>query len=284
MKKISLYCVKIIGIVLLITSSFTVYAYTDWSKELIYNDLVRKENEIKVEKAYVEKKKEEKRKQKEERKKQEEEKKKQEEQNNYVGTTNYNSQPVNQISTFNSPVIGNIRIGGILYKDLVKDKNGEYFYLNHNIYGQYDGIGVPFVDFRTDFTGRKTLIYAHSSMAGNGPFNILQNYHYNPGFFQSNRYIDITYYGKNYRYEIFSVYTMGATDEHSDELEYFYYTKYSDEEWAETIQMYKNRSEYNTGVNVSGKDKILILQTCSMDPAYYKKYYSANILIMAKQV
>ena len=59
---------------------------------------------------------------------------------------------------------------------------------------------------------------------------------------------------------------------------------YSDEEWSNKIQEYKNNSEYDTGVPVSGNDRILILQTCSMDSAYYERYYRYNLLIMAKLV
>ena len=60
--------------------------------------------------------------------------------------------------------------------------------------------------------------------------------------------------------------------------------KYSDKEWAEEIQKYKNNSEYDTGVEVSASDKIVILQTCSMDPNYYEKYYRFNQLVMGKLI
>ena len=59
---------------------------------------------------------------------------------------------------------------------------------------------------------------------------------------------------------------------------------YTDEEWSETLQKYKERSEYDTGVSVQAKDKIIILQTCSMDPNYYARYYRYNLLIMGKLI
>ena len=59
---------------------------------------------------------------------------------------------------------------------------------------------------------------------------------------------------------------------------------YNDAEWGERIQWYKNNSEYDTGVSVSASDKILILQTCSMDPNFYLRYYRYNLVIMAKLV
>ena len=182
-------------------------------------------------------------------------------------------------------VVGNsIKISNSLNSTLMKDNSGDYFYLNHNENGVYDGRGVPFIDYRTNFQTRKTIIYAHSSLSGNGPFQVLQNYHNNPGFYQNNKYIDIHYQDRDYRYEIFSVYVSLADNDMSEGLEYFREMDYSDSEWANTIQKYKNNSEYETGVSVNQNDKILILQTCSMDPNYYEKYYRYNLVIMAKLI
>lgn len=177
-----------------------------------------------------------------------------------------------------------IIIGNILNKDLMKDKNGDNYYLNHGINGEKNGIGVPYIDYRTDFSSRKVIVYAHSSKSGNGPFQALQKYHNNKSFYNSNKYITIKYNGKTYTYQIFSVYVAAATDKNSEELEYFYKTRYSDEAWNAALQKYKSKSEYDTGVSVNANDKILILQTCSMDSKYYQKYYRYNLLVMAKLV
>ena len=176
-----------------------------------------------------------------------------------------------------------IEVAGVK-KCLMKDETGEHFYLNHSQYGVEDKIGVPYVDFRHDFTGRKTIIYSHSSMNGNGPFQALQNYHNNPGFYWNNRTITIHYQGNTYQYLIFSVYVSVADSEESEGLEYFHTNYYSDSEWAETIQKYRSRSEYDTGVSVDANDQILILQTCSMDPNYYDRYYRYNLLVMGKLI
>ena len=56
--------------------------------------------------------------------------------------------------------VGNyIKIDDVLNKNLMKDETGEHFYLNHNINGVYDGVGVQYIDFRNDFFERKTIIY-----------------------------------------------------------------------------------------------------------------------------
>ena len=187
-------------------------------------------------------------------------------------------------SDSNSYISGDsISVGG--YNSiLMKDYNGDNFYLNHDVYGNYDGRGVPYIDFRTNFHTRKTLIYGHSSLDGNGTLQILQNYHNNKSFFDNNRYITVNYEGNTYTYEIFSVYVSTADNDYSDGLEYFYGMNYSDDEWQQTLNNYKSRSEYDTGVSVSASDKILILQTCSMDSNYYERYYRYNLLVMGKLI
>ena len=178
---------------------------------------------------------------------------------------------------------GTISVAGF-ERCLMKDENGDHYYLNHNLKGVEDGVGVPYIDFRHDFTDHKTIIYSHSSMQGNGQFQGLQNYHNNPGFYSNHRYITVNYQGEVHTYEILSVYVSVADSEESEGLEYFHKNYYTQTDWENTIQKYRNNSEYDTGVSVDGNDKILILQTCSMDPNYYQKYYRYNLLIMGKLV
>ncbi len=182
-------------------------------------------------------------------------------------------------------ITGNKIIIPNLYENvLMKDVNGDHFYLNHGLDGNYNGIGVPYIDSRNDFTGRKTILYAHSSVNGNGPFQVLQNYHNNPNFYYQHPIIVISYQGVTYTYQIFSVYISIADNEESEGLEFYHRMNYNDDDWEETINWYKNNSEYDTGVLVNRNDKILILQTCSMDPNYYAKYYRYNQLTMAKLI
>ena len=108
-------------------------------------------------------------------------------------------------------VLGNsIQIGNSFNSILMKDEDGSNLYIDHNSNGIYDGRGVPYIDFRTNFDTRKTIIYAHSMTNGNGPFQVLQNYHYNKGYYDNNRYITVNYGGNSYTYEIFSVYVSVA--------------------------------------------------------------------------
>jgi len=181
-----------------------------------------------------------------------------------------------------SPVKGYIKIND-WKRDIVKD-DSSYYYLSHNLEGKKDGIGVPFVDFRQNFKTRKTILYGHSFINKEGPFQFLQNYHNSKDFYDSHKYIEVMYEGTLRTYEIFSVYVSTANNDDDEGLEYFRENSYTAEEWNERINIYKNNSEYDTGVSVNEFDKILILQTCSMDSNYRNKYYRYNLLVMAKLI
>ena len=55
-------------------------------------------------------------------------------------------EPVVETNTIANTNYNNIRISSILNDNLMKDETGEHFYLDHNIYGAYDGRGVPYIE------------------------------------------------------------------------------------------------------------------------------------------
>lgn len=286
--------------VILLLCNITVFGYTEESYLNLINSLenaktsfdfaVKKVEEKNEEEKLEELKRQEELKRLEELKQQEELKKqnakktlKNEEKKKSL--TNVEIKAVNNIESKKEITYDNrLQVSNIINSKLMKDTTGDNYYLNHSITGVEDGIGVPYIDYRTDFNMRKTIIYGHSSKTLNAPFQALQKYHNNYNFYKNNKYITINYNGKTYKYEIFSVYVAVAQDRYSDELEYFYKMNYSNSKWEETINLYKSKSQYDTGVSVNKDDKILILQTCSMDDQYYHKYYRANLLIFAKLI
>ena len=140
------------------------------------------------------------------------------------------------------------------------------------------------IDNRLDFNSRKIIIYGHSYVGGGGLFNYFQNYDNNKPFYNNHKYITINYNNNIYKYEIFSVYIVTANSDDDPSMEYYYWYNYSNVKWNEVIKSYKSKSQYDTGVDVSVKDKILIIQTCSTNPSVAGKYYKANLLIMAKLI
>ena len=103
-------------------------------------------NKKEIETAILEQVKEAETKEQEEQKKQEEQIQQEQAQTIQVQRTQ---------SAYNAPQLtgNNIIIPGVLSNNLATD-DGSNFYLNHDINGNYNGVGVPYKDFRTNFNTR----------------------------------------------------------------------------------------------------------------------------------
>lgn len=172
----------------------------------------------------------------------------------------------------NKDVIGKIRINGTnINYSLVQGKDNEY-YLNHSIQGKKDSSGSIFLDYRNDLNDRKLLIYGHNSrVVKDALFHDLEKY-IKKSFFKDNMYINLTINEKEYIYQIFSI--MIVEENKTKHMK----INFSDSEWNEHIKWMKNNSLYETGINVSKKDKIITLQTC-----YYNSSNS-YLIINAKKI
>ena len=84
----------------------------------------------------------------------------------------------------NNDITGFVSIDGTnISEPILKYKDNDY-YLHHNSYGNYEINGSIFQDYRINLEDRKVLIYGHSSMYDDIPFNELEKY-YNKSFYDS---------------------------------------------------------------------------------------------------
>lgn len=174
----------------------------------------------------------------------------------------------------NDDIVGNVSILGTnINEPVLKYSNNDY-YLHHDNYGNYEINGSIFLDYRINPSDRKVLIFGHSSIYDDIPFNELEKY-YNYDFYKEHKYITLSTEGEEYKYEIFSVYV-----ETSD----FTYMnlKIDEAKYNSDLKKYKNNSIYDTGVKISDNDEVIILQTCSNDNKYQgrKKY----LLVIGKKI
>ncbi len=177
----------------------------------------------------------------------------------------------------NNNIVGFAFIPNTNINEVVAQYKDNDYYLNHNLYNNSDYKGSIFLDYRMKINeGRKNIIYGHNSSTLEVPFKELENY-YDKAYFEKNRYIYVRSADVINKYEVFSLFV-----ETSD----WTYTKVnfeSDEEWLNHINMLKDRSWYDTGVEVNENDRILILQTCSHHKDY-TKYKNKYFLVISKLV
>ena len=116
-----------------------------------------------------------------------------------------------------------------------------------------------FADYKNKYDGsdRNLVIYGHNRRDGS-MFGSLHSVFSDEWLEnESNRYIVLVTEDEYCIYEVFSIYSIPVED-------YYITTSFgSDSEFEEFLNIIKGRSEYDFGVELNGKDKILTLSTCS---------------------
>jgi sortase B len=172
----------------------------------------------------------------------------------------------------NKDVTGWINIPGTKIDYPVVKSSDNDFYLNHNIKKEQAVEGSIFMDYRNkgDGTDRNTIIYGHNMKDGS-MFKALMGYK-NKDFLNKHPVVTFNTLDKDVRWEVFSAYVTDTS---------FYYIKTDfsdDKDFEQLLKELKERSLYDTGVNVTKDDKILTLSTCSYE------FEDARFAIHAKMI
>ena len=163
------------------------------------------------------------------------------------------------LSKVNPDVVGYLKVNNTkIDYVVVKGKDNDY-YLNHNFNKKRNVSGWVFADYTVNFDGndKNIVIYGHNMRNGTmfGTLkNILdKNWYLN----EENRKILFVTKEDTFYYEVFSVYSIKSED-------YYISTDFKNEEsFGKFINTLKKRSKYDFKVDVSEKDEILTLSTCT---------------------
>lgn len=165
-----------------------------------------------------------------------------------------------ELLKINPDTIGWIRFSPepsvINYPIVQGDDNDEY--LHKTFSANENTLGAIFLNVynKADFSDRNSIVYGHRMKDGS-MFRHLQDYD-DKSFWESNPYFYIyTADGRELTYHIYSV---GEVVDTSDT----YLTEFgSDEEYQSFLNMTKEVSLYDTGVEVTTDDTIVTLSTCT---------------------
>ena len=199
--------------------------------------------------------------------------------NDKVNVIDYNIE-LNKLRKFynNNDIVGVLSIGNTNLNEIIMQGVDNNYYLRHTVYRDYDWRGQTFLDYRVDIdNSKKIIIYGHNSESYNLPFKVLENY-YSKEYYDNHKYIYITTGNGVNTYLIYSVYV-----EVSDWTYYNKMTFENDNDYYKHLLTLKSKSMYETGVNISSNDDILIIQTCSTLEKY-SNYENKFLLIIAKKV
>lgn len=177
----------------------------------------------------------------------------------------------------NEDIKGILEIDNTDYIVPVLQGNDNDYYLNHDAYGNRSGMGSIYLDYRVNIdTSKKLLIYGHNSSNIDMPFKILEEF-YDKDYYDNHKYVLLTTSTTKKRYEIFSVYVE------TSDFSYMDVNFASDKDYLEHLTKLKEKSMYDTGVEVTSDDEILILQTCSTHKDY-RNYQKKYLLIILRRV
>ena len=179
----------------------------------------------------------------------------------------------------NDEIVGVLSIPDTSINSIVVQHSDNEYYLNHNISNVENVEGAVYLDYRVDInSGRKNLIYGHNGDSEflEVPFSELEKY-YDKEFYEDHQFIYLEDEDGVGTYQIFSVFVE------TRDSNYMYLNFKSDSAWLEHITYLKNKSLYDTSINVDETDDVLILQTCSHNEEYIK-YKDKYLLVVAKRV
>ena len=175
----------------------------------------------------------------------------------------------------NNDIIGILSIDNTDYKVPILQGEDNSYYLNHTPDGKENFMGSIYLDYRVNIdSSRKLLIYGHNSSRIDMPFKILEEF-YDINYFNNHKYMSIITSNTEKKYEIFSVYVETSDFSYMN-------LKLSDEEFSNQFKMFKDKSLYDTGVEVIDTDEVLVLQTCSTHRDYSNYKYKYLLIILRR--
>ena len=177
----------------------------------------------------------------------------------------------------NDDVVGILEISNTDYTVPIMQGEDNDYYLEHTPDGKSNFMGSIYLDYRVDIdSNKKLLIYGHNSSNVDMPFKILEEF-YDKDYYDNHKYVEITTSTTKKKYEIFSVHVE------TSDFTYMNINFDDDEDYIEHLEKLKSRSMYDTGVELSSDDEILILQTCSTH-SDYRNYSKKYLLIILRRV
>ena len=180
----------------------------------------------------------------------------------------------------NTDFVGYLEIPGVNMSLPVVQTNNDSDYLNKNFFGTATKYGCPFVSCinnvaELDFN---TVIYGHH-MNDRTIFGALDAYKSIDGFRKAPTVSFNTLY-TDYNWKIAAVILTNAVpaDDNGYVFNYYFNQLSSDEKKTEYFAALKERSLYDTGVDLLPSDKLLTLSTCSHE------FDDARLVVVARLV
>ncbi|MDD6807166.1 MAG: class B sortase [Oscillospiraceae bacterium] len=181
----------------------------------------------------------------------------------------------------NNDLVGWIRIPGLDIDHPVVQTTDDSYYLKHNFKKEKSDYGTVFLSSGNsiDYLDLNTVIYGHSMRRDTQMFTPLKEYKSIEGFKKSPIIEFNTIYG-DYKFKVFSVFiTNGSTaGDNGYVFNYTFSNLASIESFAGFVAEIKQRSLYDTGVDIQPDDRLITLSTCTYE------FSNARLVVIGRMV
>lgn len=154
------------------------------------------------------------------------------------------------------------------------EEEGNVYYLEKDLYGNYLDSGSVFMDYRDDFGADKSkqsenlVLYGHNMLNGS-KFATLHYYRQDDSFYDENPIIEFSSNYEDYKYIIIGYFiTSGDYGEsyYGEEFAYWDQQDLSDKkDFDKYVEIVNERSMISPGIDVTYGDQLLTLSTCHLD-------------------
>ena len=179
----------------------------------------------------------------------------------------------------NANIMGKLVIPNLNIDSLVTRTTDNEYYLGNNIYNQYDGLGVPFFDFRnTDLSNDKQLnIYGHNTtnekFYDRLPFINLEAY-VNENMFQNYKDVYLSIDERQIHYRVIAIKIITDSDNEHMKLRF-----YNDDDFLNhSNKLLQNTLYKEENIQMSATDHLLVLQVCHYNPP------GTYLLVICKEI
>ncbi len=179
----------------------------------------------------------------------------------------------------NPEVIGWIKIDDTDVDLPVMQREGDNsYYLKHDLDGNWDDLGLPYLDYECDIDqSRHLILYGHNMGVGDTVrFSSLQNYR-DPDYYREHPVIELDSLNGGKYYKIVAVYAITTRESDGDVFHFNQYVNFADDAAEqEYLDEVAKRAFYTTGDYADADEQLLTLCTCTYEMS------DARLLIMAR--
>ena len=183
---------------------------------------------------------------------------------------------INKLYEENKDIVGWLKIDNTTINyPIMQNINDPNYYLHRDFYKNYSSYGTPYMAKQCNLNSDNIVIYGHH-MKNNKMFGELEKYK-SKDFYNNHKIITFTTLEKEYSYEIFAVFKTTVYTKNT--FRYYENINFENKKMYDGfINICKDKSLYQTGIEIKDKEKLITLSTCE----YSNK--NSRLVIVARKI